>query len=371
MTTIARQPDSDQDTSPVTGPGTGTSVVVGVDTHRDTHTAAALDTTGQLLGHQEFSTDAAGHTALLAWACSYGSVGTAGVEGTGTYGAALSTFLAQHGLEVLEIDRPDRRARRRSGKSDPLDAEAAARTVLTRTRTVIPKDRRGHVEALRNLRVARRSAVEQRADCTRRIKTLIITAPADLRTQLRDIDGQRLIRACAALRPDTTRIAEPAQATKTALRSLARTHQALSGEIDDLDDLIGPLVEEINPALTRLNGIGADTAAQMLITAGQNTDRIRSEAAFAMLCGAAPIPASSGQTRRYRLNRGGDRQANAALYRVVLSRLRWDPTTQAYAQRRTAQGLSKKDIIRCLKRYVAREIYNALKTGAPAPTTTA
>lgn len=364
MTTIARSNSTSQPSAEVAG---GIEVVAGVDTHRDTHTAAVLDTTGRVLGHREFDADRDGYTALWDWVASHRSVRAIGVEGTGSYGTGLTSYLLGQGVEVIEVDRPDRKARR-LGKSDPIDAQAAARAVLAGTRTGTPKDRESQVEALRNLRVARRSAIEQRADCIRRIKTLIITAPESLRAQLRGLDGAALVRACAALRPDRARVDDPAQATKIALRSLARTHQSLSEEIEDLETLIGPLVEQINPTLTRLNGIGPDTAGQLLVTAGANPGRIRSEAAFAMLCGVAPIPASSGQTRRYRLNRGGDRQANAALYRVVLSRLRWDPETQAYARRRTAQGLSKKDIIRCLKRYVAREVYRVLTTGSQAPT---
>ena len=261
---------------------------------------------------------------------------------------------------MLEIDRPDRKTRRSAGKSDPIDAEAAARAALAGVRTGVPKVRTGRVEALRNLRVARRSAVDQRADCIRRIKTLIVTAPEDLRARLRALPKQALLDTCTGLRPDTNRADEPQQAAKVALRSLARRHAALTEEITDLDELIEPLVAAINPDLLALNGVGADVAGQLLVTAGENTARIHSEAAFAMLCGAAPIPASSGKTHRHRLNRGGDRQANAALYRIVLCRLRWDPRTQAYMRRRTAEGLSKKDIIRCLKRLIAREIYYVL-----------
>ncbi len=286
----------------------------------------------------------------------------AAIEGTGAYGAGLARFLRGAGVDLLEIDRPDRKARRFAGKSDPLDAEAAARAGLARVRTGIPKDRTGKVEALRNLRVARRSAVDQRADRTRRIKTLLVTAPDELRERLRHLTDRQLLRTCAALRPETTRAGEPEQAAKIALRTLARRHAALVEEITELDAIIAPLVTAINPALLPLNGVGADVAGQLLVTAGENTDRLHSEAAFAMLCGVAPIPASSGKTRRHRLNRGGDRQANAALYRIVLCRLRWDPRTQAYARRRTEEGLSKKDIIRCLKHLIAREIYHVTTT---------
>lgn len=344
-------------------------VVGGVDTHRDTHTAAVLDTAGRLLGHQQFPVDKHGYDALLAWLDSYGSVLVIGIEGSGSYGAGLCEHAREHGVDVVEVDRPDRRTRRFAGKSDPIDAEAAGRNALARARTGVPKSRQGPVEALRNLRVARRSAVEQRADLTRQIKSLIVTAPEDLRARLRSCTDTQLLRVCAALRPDLSQIHLPEQAAKTALRSLARRHSAVSQEIADLDALIEPLVTSINPRLMQLNGVGPDNAGQLLTTAGQNADRLRSEGSFAMLCGVAPIPASSGRTNRHRLNRGGDRQANAALYRIVLSRLRWDERTRAYMARRTAQGLSKKEVIRCLKRLVAREIYYVLTT-TPQPATT-
>ena len=349
MTTIAREVQDDQ-----------IEVAIGVDTHGDTHTAAVIDTTGRLLGCAQFPADARGYAALLAWAVTFGVLLIAAIEGTGAYGAGLARYLRGQGVELLEIDRPDRKSRRFAGKSDPLDA--AARAALSRVRTGIPKDRTGKVEALRNLRVARRSAVDQRADCIRRIKTLLVTAPDELRDRLRQLPDRELLKVCASLRPDTTRVGEPSQAAKIAMRSLARRHAALSEEITELDAMIEPLIAAINPSLLALNGVGADVAGQLLVTAGENTDRLHSEAAFAMLCGVAPIPASSGKTRRHRLNRGGDRQANAALYRIVLCRLRWDPRTQAYMRRRTEQGLSKKDIIRCLKRLIAREIYRAITT---------
>lgn len=337
-------------------------VAGGVDTHQDTHTAAVIDMVGRVLGAEQFSADAAGYAALLAWMRSFGRLVRAGVEGTGVYGAGLALLLREQGVEVIEVDRPDRKARRFQGKSDPIDAIAAAKAALAGERTGTPKQRDGGVEALRNLRVARRSAIDQRADAQRQIKTLIVTAPEQLRERLRGLPVKKLIAACASLRPDRADAASPATAAKIALRSLARRHQWLTDEIADLDELLKPLVAAINPRLVAANGVGTDVAGQLLVTAGQNHERLASEAAFAMLCGVAPIPASSGKTTRHRLNRGGDRQANAALYRVVLCRLRWDPRTRAYAERRTKDGLSKKEIIRCLKRYVARELYQIITT---------
>lgn len=335
-------------------------VVGGVDTHQDTHTAAVIDLVGRVLGTQQFPATAVGYAALLAWMRGFGRLMCVGVEGTGAYGAGLARLLRDQDIDVIEVDRPDRKTRRFQGKSDPIDAIQAAKAALAGERTGTPKQRDGRVEALRNLRVARRSAVDQRADTQRQIRTLIVTAPDELRARLRGLGVTQLIATCANLRPDRADASTPATAVKLALRSLARRHQQLTTEITDLDELLQPLVAVINPRLLAANGVGADTAGQLLVSAGENHARLNSEAAFAMLCGVAPIPASSGKTTRHRLNRGGDRQANAALYRVVLCRLRWDPRTRAYAQRRTKEGLSKKEIIRCLKRYVARELYQII-----------
>jgi transposase len=339
-------------------------VAGGVDTHADTHTAAVVDVNGGLLGLCQFPATGPGYAELLAWLRSYGQLLIVGVEGTGAYGAGLARHLRGQQVALVEVDRPNRAARRRAGKSDPLDAVAAARAALGQVATGIPKDGTGPVEALRNLRVARRSAVIQRADCVRQIKSLLITAAEPLRASLRGLKTVPLLAACVRLRPDTKRAGEPQQATQIALLALARRHQGLSQEISDLNRLINPLVKAINPALLAIKGVGPDTAGQLLVTAGDNPHRLRSETAFAMLCGVAPLPASSGKTHRHRLNRGGDRQANAALLRVVVSRLRWDTRTQAYLARRTdadpASAKSNAEAIRCLKRYVAREIYPVL-----------
>jgi transposase len=351
-------------TTAVTGPAgeaTGDREVVGgVDTHKDTHTAAVIDTAGRMLGHETFPATGAGYAQLLDWLCGFGRLLLVGIEGTGVYGSGLAAHLRGQGVAMVEVDRPDRKARRWQGKSDPVDAEAAARAALAARATGIPKDRDGVVEALRVLRVARRSAVDQRATVQRQVKALIVTAPEALRERLRGLRDKPLLAICARLRPDTARLHEPVEATKHALRTLAARHAQLTVEVTALDAHLSTLVKQINPALLQLKGVGVDVAGQLLVTAGGNPERVRSEPAFAMLCGVAPLPASSGKTRRHRLNRGGDRQANCALYRVTLSRLRWDPRTRAYAERRTAEGLSKKEIIRCLKRLIAREIYYVL-----------
>ncbi|MGY1806417.1 IS110 family transposase [Blastococcus sp. SYSU D00669] len=325
MTTIAEPLPAAQSVT------TGQPVFGGVDTHADTHTAAVVDAAGRLLAHREFAATPAGYGQLMDWLAAHGRVQQVGVEGTGVYGAGLARHLTAAGIELVEVDRPDRKTRRFAGKSDPIDAEAAAR-----------------------------------AEAQTQIRALIITAPEPLRGQLRTLTLRRLLATCAAMRPDPTGSADPVQATKTALRSLARRHARLSEEIDDLDTLLTPLVGAINPALAAAHGVGADVAGQLLVTAGDNPDRLRSEPGFAALCGVSPIPASSGRTHRHRLNRGGDRQANAAIYRVTLCRMRWDPRTRAYVQRRTEEGLSKKDIIRCLKRLIARELYYLLTSPPPA-----
>jgi transposase len=314
---------------------------------------------------QTFPATGAGYVQLLDWMGGFGRIVLVGIEGTGAYGVALAAHLRRQGVAMVEVDRPDRKTRRSQGKCDPVDAEAAARAALAARATGTPKDHDTTVESVRVLRVARRSAVDQRADVQRQIKSMIVTAPEPLRDQLRALRDKQLLAACVDLCPDPTRLHEPGEATKHALHTLAARHAQLSEEITGLDTHLATLVKLINPALLELTGVGVDVAGQLLVTAGANPERLRSEAAFAMLCGVAPLPASSGKTTRHRLNRGGDRQANAALHRVALSRLRWDTRTRTYAERRTTEGLSKKEIIRCLKRLIAREIYYVLR-----PTTT-
>jgi transposase len=340
-------------------------VVGGVDTHGHTHHAAVIDEVGRELDDREFPASPAGYRALAAWLIDHGELDRVGVEGTGTYGAALTRYLQAGGLTVVEVDRPDRKSRRAHGKSDPLDAYAAARAALSGSAAVVPKLRDGRVEAIRVLRLARSSAIKARSQATNQIKALIVTGPAELREQLRHLRTPIIIATCARLRPGQ-QLGDPEQATKTALRRLARRHQQLSEEIADADQELDQLVREVAPDLLELPGVGPEVAGQLLTSAGDNPDRITSEAAFAHLCGAAPVPASSGRVHRHRLNRGGDRGANNALYVVVLNRLRWDPRSRAYAERRTHEGLSKREIIRCLKRYVAREIYNVLSSSSAA-----
>lgn len=340
-------------------------VFAGVDTHKELHVAAVIEASEQVLGTRSFSTTRAGYRAMLAWIAQFGDLARIGVEGTGSYGAGLTRHLAKAGVVVLEVDRPDRSDRRRKGKDDDLDAISAARAALHQRRTVTPKSKDGAVASLQVLRVGRAHAVRERRSALQLMRMTIISAPEELRDQIRNLTRMQLIRTLAAWRPDVSNATDPVTAYRVTLKSLARRYLELSDEIADLDELINPIVEALAPQLLQRTGIGIEVAGQMLVTAGGNHDRIKSEAAFAMLCGVAPLPASSGMTQRHRLNRGGDRQANRALHLAVISRLRLDPKTQTYVAKKTAQGHSKLEIIRCLKRYLAREVYYLLNPGQP------
>jgi transposase len=346
--------------------GSKQPVTAGVDTHGDTHHAAVVDPVGRHLGDREFPATPSGYRRLVAWLMAAGDVQRVGVEGTGTYGAALTRLLRQRGLDVVEVDRPDRKLRRQKGKSDPTDAYAAALAALSGRATATPKARNGAVESIRALRVVRRSAVKARTQSINQLRALLVTAPAELREQLRGLGAAALIRSCTRLRPGTDAV-DPCTATKMALRMLARRYDQLTAEIAEADKTLATLVAAAGPKLLEIPGVGVQVAGQLLVTAGDNPDRLRSEASFAHLCGVAPLPASSGRTDRHRLNRGGDRAANNALYIIVLSRLRHHERTRDYARRRRAQGMSSREIIRCLKRYVAREIHQTLTATLDAP----
>ncbi len=284
-----------------------------------------------------------------------------GVEGTGSYGAGLARYLRAAGVEVVEVDRPNRQARRRAGKSDPLDAIEAARAALSGRACGAAKTRDGNVEAIRALVVAKRSARSTKIKTLNQIRHLSYTAPDQLRERLKGVSRQQLAARAAALRPSRREGADPVMtATRTALRILGRRVLALDEEKARIDALLSGLVTQTAPELLTVFGVGVDTAATLLVTAGDNPGRLRSEAAWAHLCGTAPIPASSGKVTRWRLDRGGDRQANAALWGRVITRLRNDPRTRAYMTRRLAEGRSKPEVIRILKRYVAREVYHHL-----------
>jgi transposase len=303
-------------------------VTGGIDTHSATHHAAALDDVGRLLGTREFPATPVGYTQLVDWLQSFGTVTRIGVEGTGSYGAGLTRFLRRRQLRVIEVNRPNRRSRRIRGKSDPLDVESAARRALAGEDRVIPKDTTTIVEAIRVLRIARTGAVKSRTAAYNQLKDLIITAPDSLRETLRGKTLQRVARESARLRPDMNRLADPIQATKLALRTIAVRVAAHDAEIAALDAHLTELVTTAAPRTLALLGVGIEHAAQLLITAGGNPERLRSEASFAALCAASPIPASSGKTNRHRLNPAGDRDANRALYMITLVRLRYCPETK-------------------------------------------
>ncbi|HEY3952165.1 MAG TPA: IS110 family transposase [Streptosporangiaceae bacterium] len=336
------------------------AVTGGVGTHAGSHVAAALDGIGGLPGVSEFPATPAGYARLLGWLQSFGAVCLVGIEGAGSCGAGLARHVTTAGIRVVEVDRSDRQDRRRRGKSDPLDAVSAARAALSGRASGAPRGRDGQVEAIRALMVAKRTARAQRTQTINQARALIITGPDDVRTRFTGQSPAGLVGGLAALRPRPGSMVR--YHTLLSLRELGRRAQYLGDQLARLDQLIVPLVTARAPGLLGLFGVGPDTAAMLLIAAGDHPGRLRSEAAWAHLCAAAPIPASSGKVSRHRLNRGGDRQANHALWRIVITRMGSHPPTRAYVARRSKEGLSKPEIIRCLKRYAARETYRYLRS---------
>lgn len=349
-------------------PDVSLTIFVGVDTHKDTHHAAIIDALGTKVGDREFPATAAGHRALLTWIAGTGVVAKVGVEGTGSYGTTLTTALRNAGLEVVDVDRVDRKTRRFHGKSDAIDAYSAAQSVLAGRVSTIPKTHDGDVEAIRFLHNARHFSVKARAEAITMLKSAVVNAPEHIRGPLRTLTDKALIDTCARLRPGVVEPGKLDAAIKTSLRSMAQQILELGAHEKELTKQLTVLVRATGPQLLEQTGIGFETGAQLLITFGDNRERITSEGAFAALCGVAPIPASSGKTTRHRINRGGNRQANRAIHVIVISRLTHDPRTRAYRDKRLAQGKSKRDIIRCLKRAVAREIYRLLKSSTPLKT---
>ncbi len=333
-------------------------VTVGVDTHLDTNVAVALDEHGRVLGNVVVPTTSPGHKKLLAWARAFGTLKVVGVEGTGSYGAGLTRYLATIGVRVVEVDRPNRQARRTRGRTGLVDAEIAARAVLSGSCRTQPKTASGHVESLRMLRVARRSAMRARTQAANQLHSLVVTAPDDVRSQTRDLSAIRLVRLACAWR--TSSASNPSAAAKFTMRSVARRYRALTAEVGLLDAEIADIVGQVAPDLLSLQNVGPETASALLVAAGDNPERLRSESSFAHMCGVAPLPASSGKSHRHRLNRGGNREANCALYTIAVGRLYRDERTAVYAARRTAEGLSRREIIRCLKRFIARDIYHVI-----------
>jgi transposase len=335
-------------------------VVGGVDTHKDLHVAAVVDEHDRVLGSQCFPTTRHGYKQMLTWMRSFGLLQRVGVESTGTYGAGLLRYLQHAGIEVLEVTTPDTHDRRKRGKNDDMDAQNAAHAAFAGRRTVTPKSRDGMIESLRVLKACRKTAVAARRVALQMIQNTIVCAPDELREMLRKMTRMQLVRTLAAWRPDLTDYRSVVSAYRITLRSLARRYLELHDEIADLDTMITAIVDELAPALVARNSVGHGCAAQLLLTAGANVERFQSEASFAALCGVSPVPASSGKTTRHRLNRGGDRAANSALHIIAIGRLRTDPRTKAYVAKRIAEGHSKLEAIRCLKRYIAREVFSLI-----------
>jgi len=333
-------------------------VIVGIDTHAEVHVAAAIDGLGRMLGTLSIDTTARGYRELVRWARRHGRFARAGVEGCGAYGAGLVRHLAAEGVEVIEVDRPNRQRRRRRGKSDPVDAEAAARAVLSGEATTSPKDSSGVVEAIRILHLTRRSAVKAKTQAGNQMKDVILTAPEDLRTELRGLTTRQRVKRCATWRPGP--VTDPRSAAGRSLFDLACRWLTLDAEIKGLDANLRRLLEPLVPSLLAEHGVGTEVAAKLVLAYGEHPKRVATEASFAALCGTSPVEASSGKHQRHRLNRGGNRHANNALHTVVLHRSRRCPETRAYIERRRAEGKTDREIWRCLKRALARRFHHHL-----------
>ena len=334
-------------------------LILGVDTHKDFHHAAVINHVGKSITDRKFDATAAGYVELITWATGLGRIGRAGVEGTGSYGAGLTRELTRRGITVIDVIAPDKQLRRLRGKTDQIDAYNAARAVLNELATAVPKTQDGFVEALRVLRTSRRLLVKQRTESMNQLQGLIVSAPTDLRVSVGKLKAKKLALACSKLpvrKADDLVMSE----TKNVLRSLAKRYLELLHETDRLMKRLGVIVTEHAPELLIVHGVGPDVAATMLIVAGENVDRLSSEAAFAHLIGTAPIQASSGKTNRHRLNRGGHRQGNSAAYRIVMVRMKTHEKTREYVVKALARGKTKREAMRLLKRYVAREVFRIL-----------
>ena len=341
-------------------------VIIGVDTHKGFHLAVALAPNGGKLGECSIPVNRQGYSDLQAWALELGSCPVFAIEGTGSYSAGLCRELMASGFPVMEINRPDRSTRRRVGKDDAIDAESAARAFIAGTATIAPKGGHHLVEMIRLLKGNKDSATSGRTRAINQVKAILVTAPAALREQLEALAHVDLMTTCAAFQVAV--VDSPVAAAKKALRFLARRVLRLEQEIAELLEDLDQLTEQACPGLRQTYGIAVDGAATLLVAVGDHPERLRSDAAFASLCGVSPLPASSGKTTRHRLNRGGNRQANATLHRVAVVRLRWHEQTKAYAARRMGEGRSKAEIMRCLKRFIAREVFHTLLGRAPVRT---
>jgi len=336
-------------------------IVIGVDTHDLVHVAVALDHLGRRLGDLSIPTSPSGYERFVIWALHLGDISAVAMEGTGSYGRGLCTVLQSRGVRVAEVSRPSRKNRRNRGKADLSDAEAAARAFVAGEVTAKPRGSDASIAMIRSLRIPREALVNQRTQAINQLRALIVAAPAPLRESLAGLAAKQLIQRAAQFRVGS--IATATEASRFAMRQLGRHVLHIDIQIEELDRHLDPLVAGRAPELVAVHGVGVEVASSLLV-AWDNVHRIRSEAAFASLCGVAPVPASSGKTTRHRLSRGGDRTANRALWRIVLTRMRTDTRTRDYLARRQAEGKSKREVVRCLKRYVAREVYRALQSSS-------
>ncbi len=331
-------------------------VIGGADTHADTIHVAAIDEVGRDLGDREFPTTPAGYRDALVFLTAFGEVSCLGIEGTSSFGTGLTRTAKAAGIAVREVIRPERSVRRLQGKSDPIDAYQAARAVLSGRAQSAPKGQ--DIDALRSLLNTRRSAVKARTAAMNQIHAMLITAPVELREKYRHLKEKPLVSALATCRPGTK--AGVVRSVLTALKMLAQRHQFLTTQADALEDQLRDLVAASNLALLAAKGVGPITAAQLLVTAGGNPDRLHTEASFAALCGTAPVPASSGKTTRHRLSRGGDRHANSALHTIAVVRMSSDPRTRKFVSEQRAKGRDNKELLRILKRAIVRDVYKHL-----------
>ena len=335
--------------------------ILGIDTHQDQHTAVVINGLGQVQATLEIPTTAAGYRELLDWARTFGQVQRAGVEGCGAYGAGLARFLINAGVTVIEVDRPNRQRRRRRGKSDPTDAENAARAVLAGDATGTPKDSNGRVEAVRMLQMTRRSAVKAKTQAANQIKDIVLTAPEALRTELRSLTTNQRVRLVVTWPIEPA--LDPLSAARRCLTELAKRWLDLHRQINGLNRELRHLLDELVPSLLEQPGVGTDVAAKLVLAVGEDPDRLNSPASFAALCGTSPVEWSSGKNSgHHRLNRGGNRQANNALHVVMLHRWRTDDETKAFIARQRERGKTNRHIQRCLKRALARRLHHDLNT---------
>ena len=334
---------------------------IGADARKETRVAAAVDRQGALVDERRFATARQGCRQLESRARSLGDVLRAGAECPGSYGSGLAGHLAKSGLTVLEAASPGRTVRRKRGKDDFIDAEMAAEAALSGVRTVAPKSRDGMVGALRMLQKARSTAVAARRAALQTTRARIASAPEEPRGRLRGMTRMQPIGRLSATRPGPADLKSPVGAARISPRRLAKRCVGLDDEVSELDETTEAVLADAAPLLVECSCVGPQSAAQPMATVGDDPERLRSEAAFSMLCGVAPMPVSSGMACRHRLNRGGDRQASSAIRIMAIGRLRTDERAKDYVARKMAEGRTKMEAIRCLKRYIAREMYYAIK----------